>query len=148
VNNDALDSYNSVFGFQNKANYTDGRVTVLTPLVVTGSLTITGSVYGNVVSQSITSTTASIDLSQANFYTVVLPTTTTTRLNITNPAAGQTAMIRITSNTNASASFSSNVLQPSGFAYIPTAGDNKTDVLTLACFDGTNVLVTNVTNLG
>jgi hypothetical protein len=126
---------------------TTGSNTFIGSQNITGSLTITGSVYANVISQSIASSTASIDLSQANFYTVVLPTTTTTTLNITNPAAGQTAMIRITSNTNASASFSPNVLQPSGFAYIPTPGDNKTDVLTLACFDGTNVLVTNVTNL-
>jgi cytoskeletal protein CcmA (bactofilin family) len=124
-----------------------GNETITGSLSITGSLILTGSVYGNVISQSITSTTASIDLSKANFYTVVLPQTTTTRLNITNPGKGQTAMIQITSNQEASASFSSNVLQPSGFAYIPTPGDNKIDVLTLASFDGTNVLITNVTNL-
>jgi hypothetical protein len=130
------------------ANNGDNPTPVFTRgLNVSSSLTITGSVYSNVISQSIVSSTASIDLSKANFYRVVLPTSTTTRLNITNPGAGQTAMIQITSNTNASASFSSNVKQPSGFAYVPTPGDNKTDVLTLACFDGTNVLVTNVTNL-
>jgi hypothetical protein len=52
VNNDAGDTYPAVFGFQNKANYTDGRVTVLTPLSasagiinarLSGSTTITGS---------------------------------------------------------------------------------------------------------
>lgn len=126
---------------------TTGSNTFIGNETITGSLTITGSVYANVISQSIVSSTASIDLSRANFYTVVLPTTTTTTLNITNPGKGQTAMIQITSNTNASASFSTNVKQPSGFAYIPTPGDSKIDVLTLASFDGTNVLITNVTNL-
>jgi len=112
-----------------------------------GSVTITGSAYFNVISQSIVSSTASIDLSRANFYTVALPSSTTTRLNITSPGAGQSAMIQITSNTNASASFSSNVKQPSGFAYIPSTGAGDIDVLTLASFDGVNVLVTNVTKL-
>lgn len=39
VNNDALDSYNAVFGFQNKANLTDGRVAVLTPLSASAGFT-------------------------------------------------------------------------------------------------------------
>jgi hypothetical protein len=38
VNNDIDDTYPAVFGFQDKANYTDGRVTVLTPLVVSSSM--------------------------------------------------------------------------------------------------------------
>ena len=114
---------------------------------ISGSLRLTGSVYSNVISQSIVGSTASIDLSKANFYTVALPSTTSTNLNITNPGVGQTAMIRITSNTQASASFSANVKQPSGFSYIPSSGSGDIDVLTLASFDGTNVLVTNVTKL-
>lgn len=115
--------------------------------IVDGSLTITGSVYQNVISQSIVSSTASIDLSRANFYRVTLPASTNTRFNITNLAAGQSAMIQITTDTNASASFSTNVKQPSGFAYLPSTGSGNIDVLTLASFDGTNVLVTNVTKL-
>ena len=39
VNNDALDTYPAVFGFQNKANYTDGRVAVLTPLSASAGFT-------------------------------------------------------------------------------------------------------------
>jgi len=39
VNNDPLDSFNVVFGFQNKANYTDGRVAVLTPLSASAGFT-------------------------------------------------------------------------------------------------------------
>ena len=43
VNNTPGDTYEGVFGFQNKTNYTDGRVTVLKPLDVRGNTTITGS---------------------------------------------------------------------------------------------------------
>jgi hypothetical protein len=114
---------------------------------IEGSLTITGSVYQNVISQSIVDATASIDLSRANFYRVTLPASTRTTFSIVNPAVGQSAMIQITTDTNASASFTSNVKQPSGFGYTPSTGSGNIDVLTLACFDGTNVLVTNVTNL-
>ena len=124
-----------------------GSLNVTGNTLITGSLTLTGSAYGNVISQSIVSSTASIDLSKANFYTVALPASTNTLLNVTNPGKGQTAMIQITSNTLATASFSSNVKQPSGFGYLPSTGSGAIDVLTLACFDGTNLLVTNVTNL-
>jgi cytoskeletal protein CcmA (bactofilin family) len=50
VNNNPGDSYDGVFGFQNKANFTDGRITALKPMVfisgvtVTGSMNVTGSV--------------------------------------------------------------------------------------------------------
>ena len=37
--NDPLDTYPAVFGFQDKANYTDGRVTVLTPLSASAGFT-------------------------------------------------------------------------------------------------------------
>ena len=39
VNNTVLDTYPAVFGFQNKANYTDGRVAVLTPLSASAGFT-------------------------------------------------------------------------------------------------------------
>jgi hypothetical protein len=48
--NNTTDTYPAIFGFQNKANYTDGRVTVLTPLIaqsgsiITGSLAVQGDV--------------------------------------------------------------------------------------------------------
>ena len=47
VNNNPGDTYDAVFGFQDKTNFTDGRVTVLKPMVfnagVTGSFSVTGS---------------------------------------------------------------------------------------------------------
>lgn len=141
VNNDAGDNYNAVFGFQNKANYTDGRVEVLTPLVInTGSLTITGSTYGNVISASIVSSTASIDLSKANYFTLTLPTSASTNINVLNPKPGNTAILRITTAATSSVTFSSNVLQPTGSRYFPTQGTN-TDILTLSAFDTSSVYI-------
>jgi hypothetical protein len=151
VNNTPGDTYEGVFGFQNKTNYTDGRVTVLKPLIaqqgavvsgsttITGSLTITGSVYGNVISASIVSSTASIDLSSANYFTLTL-VSGSTRINVTNPRPGNTAILRITTAATASVTFSSNVLQPTGSIYSPTTGTN-TDILTLTAFDTSNVYI-------
>jgi hypothetical protein len=151
VNNTPGDTYEGVFGFQNKTNYTDGRVTVLKPLIaqqgavvsgsttITGSLTITGSVYGNVISTSIVSSTASIDLSSANYFTLTL-VSGSTRINVTNPRPGNTAILRITTAATASVTFSSNVLQPTGSIYSPTTGTN-TDILTLTAFDTSNVYI-------
>jgi hypothetical protein len=47
VNNDGADSYNAVFGFQDKAHYTDGRITALFPMDISGSLNVTGGVTGS-----------------------------------------------------------------------------------------------------
>jgi len=41
--NDPADSYPAMIGFQNKTNWTDGRVTILKPLDVSGSLSVSGS---------------------------------------------------------------------------------------------------------
>jgi len=40
VNNTPGDTYEGVFGFQNKTNYTDGRITALKRLDVSGSVNI------------------------------------------------------------------------------------------------------------
>jgi hypothetical protein len=107
---------------------------------VEGSLTITGSVYGNVFSASIISNTASIDLSVANYFTLTLPISSSTNINVLNPKPGNTAILRITTAETASVIFSSNVLQPTGSRYSPTNGVN-TDILTLSAFDSSNVYI-------
>lgn len=89
---------------------------------VEGSLTITGSVYGNVSASAITAQTASIDLSVANYFTLTL--SGSTRINVTNPRPGVTATLVINTDTGASASFSSNVKQPSGSLYVASPSGN------------------------
>ena len=78
VNNTPGDTYEGVFGFQNKTNYTDGRITALKPLDVRGNTTITGSlilsssnaVELNVIGNSVF--TGSVDVSGA--ITASIPT--------------------------------------------------------------------------
>jgi hypothetical protein len=106
---------------------------------ITGSLTITGSTYGNVISTSISTQTASIDLSSANYFTLTL--SGSTNINVINPKPGNTAILRITTSATSSATFSSNVLQPTGSIYSPTTGDNNIDILTLTAFDTGSVYV-------
>jgi hypothetical protein len=113
--------------------------------IISGSLVITGSFNGLVVSQSIASNTSSLDFGRANFYTSAV--TSTTFFNITNPKPGETVNVLLTTVGAATASFSSNVKQPSGSAYTPSAGNAKQDILTFISWDGSTVYLANVKNL-
>jgi len=108
-------------------------------LDLSGSFTITGSAYGNIIALSEVSNTASVDLRYANFFTGSVDSNT--HFNITNPKIGETAILKLTTVGDATASFSSNVLQPSGSSYVPSPGANNEDILTLVSFDGTSVYV-------
>jgi hypothetical protein len=103
---------------------------------ISGSLSYTGSVYGNVSASAIASSTASIDLSVANYFTLTL--SGSTRLNITNPQPGVTATLVINTSTGASASFSSNVKQPSGSFYAASPSGNI-DIISFTAVDSTTV---------
>jgi hypothetical protein len=115
-----------------------GTETISGSLIVTGSLTITGSVYQNVNAVTITSQTASIDLSVANYFTLTL--SGSTRINVTNPRPGVTATLVVTTGAAVTASFSSNVKQPSGSSYIPSPSGNI-DIISLTSVDASNVYV-------
>ena len=112
---------------------------------VEGSLNISGSVYGNVVSASIVASTASIDLSKGSFFTLALVNGVTTNINITNPRPGTTALIQITNTGITSASFSSNVKQAQYNLYVPSSG-SSIDLLSLQSFDSSSVFVTKALN--
>jgi hypothetical protein len=114
----------------------DKRVTIKTPLFAETGLTITGSVYGNVSASTITSSTASIDLSVANYFTLTLAGET--KINVINPKPGVTATLVINTDTAASASFSSNVKQPSGSFYAASPSGNI-DIISFTAVDSTNV---------
>ena len=231
VNNDPLDTFNVVFGFQNKANLTDGRVAVLTPLsasagftaslqngyawvgnslgqntqvltssfagttintgslmvtgsvtgnvltftkgdtstftltvatgsgggaafpytgdaVITGSLGISGSMFGGVIPITVVSSTASIDFSKGNMFTLTLPSAST-HIVPTNIRAGQTCNIQITQPTPGTGSvlFSPLVLFAGGNDYQATATGSAVDMLTLVSFNGTNTIAAGIKNL-
>jgi hypothetical protein len=107
-------------------------------LNVSGSLTLTGSAYGNVVSASIVSSTASIDLRTANYFTLTIASDT--NINVTNPQPGVTATLVINTAGAATASFSSNVRQPSGSIYVPS-NSGSVDILSLTAVTTSSVYV-------
>ena len=96
-----------------------------------GSQIFTGSVQGNVVSMSITSNTASMNLSLGNYFTLTLADTATTHISASNVQPGVSATLVITTGTNSSASLAPTMLQPSGSAYSATNGSGKKDVLSI-----------------
>ena len=117
--------------------------------IISGSIIITGSAFGNVVSNSISSNTASIDLSAGNYITCLV--SGNMLFNITNPRPGETTNILLTVGqpgpTPPTASFSSNVKQISGSRYFPTSGSGRIDLLSFVSFDSTNVYMANIRNL-
>jgi hypothetical protein len=110
---------------------------------ITGSIIITGSAQGNVVAVTVASNTASIDMNAGNFFTVTLANSATTHFNVTNLNPGENANIFVTTGTISSASFSTNIKQPSGSAYLPSSGSGITDVLSLVALNSTNAYIVN-----
>ncbi len=109
-----------------------GSLGVTNGASISGSLRLTGSVYQNVNAITISAQTASIDLSVANYFTLTL--SGSTRLNITNPQPGLTATLVINTSTGASASFNSNVKQPSGSFYAASPSGNI-DIISFTAVD-------------
>ena len=87
--------------------------------------------------------TASIDMNAGNFFTVTLANSATTHFNVTNLNPGENANIFVTTGTISSASFSTNIKQPSGSAYLPSSGSGVIDVLSLVALNSTNAYIVN-----
>lgn len=115
---------------------------------VEGSLTISGSAYGTPIALSVSSNTASIDLAKSSFFTLSIPTATTTRVEATNIKPGQTINILLTQPaTTGSLVFSNSFKWPSGFAYSASTTANAVDIVTLITFDSSSIYGTSVKNL-
>ena len=118
----------------------DTGATILTDTVVSGSL------LGYVNSLTIASTTASMDCSLGNFFTLQLVSGSDTYINPTNIQAGQTINLRVNTTGSATVSFPSAVKQVSGSSYVPTT-DTGVDVVTFIAFDNSTLYLSNVKNL-
>ncbi len=114
--------------------------------IITGSLIITGSAQGNIISASISSNTCSLDFSRGDYFTSLI--TGTTFFNVTNAKRGQTVNLLLTTLNATTASFSTNVKQVIGAPYTPTAVSNRKDVITFISWDGVDVYISDVKNLG
>ena len=116
---------------------------------ITGSLTVSGSLRGQVSALSISSNTASINMSTNNFFTLALVNGANTHINPTNINPGQTVNIRVTQGSlgTGTVSFPSFVDQPSGSLYTGSAVANAIDIVTMITFDSSIVFVSSVRNM-
>jgi N-acetylmuramoyl-L-alanine amidase len=113
---------------------------------LTQNLVLSGSVIGKVSALSISSNTASLDLSTGNFYTLQLVSGSNTFINPSNIQIGQTINILLSTTGSGTVSFPSSVKQVSGSAYVPTTTTSK-DIITLISYDATDLYLSNVKNL-
>jgi len=123
-----------------------GNTSITGSLSVSGSQIITGSIYGDVSTLSISSNTASLDLSRNNLFTLQLVSGSNTRIEPSNIRAGQTVNILLSTTGSATVSFPTTVKQISGSAYVPTTS-TSTDIITLVSFDATNLYLAQIKNL-
>lgn len=113
-----------------------------------GNEIFSGSVRGNVVPITITASTASMDCSLGNFFTLTLASSTTTRLVATNIQPGETITLRVTQpSTTGSLSYPSNIKFANALAYSASSVANAVDVVTFVSFDSTNLLAASTKNL-
>jgi hypothetical protein len=112
-------------------------------------LTITGSLRGQVSALSISSNTASVNMSTNNFFTLALVNGANTHINPTNINPGQTVNIRVTQGSlgTGTVSFPSFVDQPSGSLYTGSMVANAIDIVTMITFDSSIVFVSSVRNM-
>ena len=122
-----------------------GSIITTGSLNVNGSTIITGSILGNINTLTVSSNTASLDLSLSNFFTLQL-TTSSIYLNPSNIKPGQTANILVGTVNGSSLSFPSSIKQVSCSVYIPSQSTGK-DIITLATFDSSSIYLVAAKNL-
>ena len=116
--------------------------------IITGSLIVTGSVNGFVSALTIASSTASMDLSQGNFFTLTLASGSNTHLSPTNIQPGQTINLKITQPaTSGSLSYDSTLKFPGGIPYSASATGSVVDILSMVSFDSSTLYATAIKNL-
>jgi hypothetical protein len=129
---------------------TSSNITDTGTIVSINSATeITGSLRGQVSALSISSNTASVNMSTNNFFTLTLANSVGTNINPTNINPGQTVNILVTQGSagTGTVTFPTLVKQPSGSLYTGSAVANAVDIVTMIAFDSTNVYVSSVRNM-
>jgi hypothetical protein len=120
-----------------------------TVVSINSATEITGSLRGQVSALSISSNTASVNMSTNNFFTLSLVNGANTHINPTNINPGQTVNIRVTQGSlgTGTVSFPSFVDQPSGSLYTGSMIANAIDIVTMITFDSSIVFVSSVRNM-
>jgi hypothetical protein len=119
-----------------------------TELNVVGNSIFSGSVVGTVLPITIVATTANIDCSLGNFFTLQLPNSSTTNLTFSNATPGQTLSLRITQgNPVSTVTYAANIKFPFNFPYIATTTANAIDILTFISYDSSSLFGVAVNRL-
>ena len=126
--------------------FTAGNVSGVTLTLDNYNLVVSGSARGNVDALSITSNTASIDLSTGNYFTLDLAASATTHITTTNIKPGQTITLLLSTNTNSTVVLAPNILEPSGSFYTASASGSK-DIISLVAFDSTTLYAVSTKNM-
>lgn len=126
-----------------------GSTSLSGSLRVSGSSVLTGSIQGNVNTLTISSNTASIDFSLANFFDLTLVSGSTTRVEATNKRSGQTSNLRVTQPSVGTGSivFSTDFKFPSISPYTASIGTGSVDIVTFITFDTGSIYTATVKNL-
>jgi hypothetical protein len=111
---------------------------------ITGSFGITGSLKGNHVNMSIASNTASMDVSDGNFFVLQL-VSGNTHITAENVQGSQTTNLLLKSVSGATVTFGPNILQPSG-SFFTASSATAQDVLTFIAFDTTSLYLVGLNN--
>lgn len=113
---------------------------------VRDSLVVSGSLQGTVIPLTVASSTASLNMSASNFFTLQLVPAGNIHVNVNSALPGQTVNLRVNTTGSGTVTFSSIVKQASGSSYTPTTGTGV-DIVSLIAFDTSNVYLANVKNL-
>jgi len=126
-----------------------GSAQITGSLIIQGNSQVSGSLRGQVTALSIASTTASLNMSTNNFFTLTLVNGTNTNINPTNINPGQTVNILVSQSSagTGTVSFPSTVKQASGSLYTGSAVANAVDIITMITFDASTVYVSSIRNL-
>ena len=128
-----------------------GSAQITGSFIIQGNSQVSGSLRGQVTALSVTSNTASINMSTNNFFTLTLLNSINgvTHINPTNINPGQTVSIRITQSSTfpGSISFPSSIKQASGSAYTASAVSSAVDIVTLIAFDASTVYVSAINRM-
>jgi hypothetical protein len=106
---------------------------------ISGSFNLTGSAFGNVVSMSVTSNTASMNFNLGNYFELTA-SVSPIRIEVSNLKGGVTSTLALNGVTSSTINFSSNVLQPSGSAYTASVSGSN-DILSFVAFNSNRVNV-------
>jgi hypothetical protein len=117
---------------------------------ITGSLGITGSLSSLPITLSVSSNTASLNMTAGNNFVLTLPSSSTTHITATNLISGQTLNLLVKQQVGpetGSITFAPFILFPSGLDMQATATGSAIDLVSMISFDTTNLMAANVKNL-